>query len=173
MTTVDISVENNKVASFHYRLVDNANQEVLDESREPLEFVVGKENIVPGLEKELLGLSTGDEKDVIVSPEGGYGEYDDSKVEEVPKDQFAQLDLKEGMTVYAHDENKQTRPVIVKSFNDKIVMIDHNHPLAGKTLKFFITIAGIREATAEELESGFPAKPEASSGCCGGGCGCD
>lgn len=166
------TIGSNKVASFHYRLLDNDNQEVLDESKEPLEFVVGKENILPGLEKELMGLSVGDEKDILVSANDAYGEYDESATEEVPADQFSDMELKEGMTIYAHDENKQAKPVAVKSFDDKVVVIDHNHPLAGKSLKFFVSIAGIREASASELESGFPDKPESASGCCGGGCGC-
>jgi len=165
----DISaIEKDRIASFHYKLADNKTDEILDESREPMEFLAGRDNIIPGLEKELIGMNAGDTKDIVVEPKEAYGEYDESATEKVPIDQFSGLELKEGMTIYAHDDAQQTRPVIVKSFDDKEVTIDYNHPLAGKTLKFSVVIAGIREASAGELESGFPQRPE-SGGCCGGG----
>jgi FKBP-type peptidyl-prolyl cis-trans isomerase SlyD len=164
-------IENNKVASIHYRLLDNDTQEVLDESHQPLEFLVGKENIIPGLEKELLGLKEGQEKDVLVAPENGYGVYDDENLQEVPKEQFSELDLKEGMTIYAHDEEGQTRPVIIKSFDNEKVIVDYNHPLSGKNLMFYVSVVGVREASSDELASGFPVSPD-SGGCCGSGGGC-
>ena len=165
-------IENDKVVSIHYRLFDNANNELLDESHDPLEFLAGKQNIIDGLEKDILGLSIGEEKNVIVAAKDAYGEYDESALKEIPMDQFSGIDLKEGMTIYAHDENNQSRPVMIKSFNDRNATVDYNHPLAGKELMFFVTVASIRDAKASELEAGRPEQPESSGGCCGGGCGC-
>ena len=166
-----VSIEPNKVASIHYRLFEEGSEELLDESSEPLEFLVGKKNIIKGLEEQLVGLNIGDEKEIIVIPEDAYGLYNEDSLEEVPMEQFAGIELKEGMTIYAHGENNSPVPVTIKSFNEEQAIVDYNHPLAGKTLKFFVSVAGVRDATASELLEGFPEQPK--GGCCsGGGCGC-
>ena len=166
------------VVSMHYKLFESKTRELLDETHQtPLEFLVGRNNIIPALEDELIGLATDESKDVLIPSKEAYGEYDKEAIEEVEADQFNGIELQEGMMLYAHDKDNQTVPVKVKSFDDKNVMIDYNHPLAGKDLMFSITVAEIRKATDKELEMGYPEK-ESEGGCCGGGgksnhgCGC-
>ena len=161
-----------KVVSLDYLLFDKESDELLDKSEGEnlLEFLVGKNNIIPGLESELLGLSQGEDKTVIVAPKDAYGEYDKEALEEISLEQFAGIDLKEGMTLYAKDEAGRSIPAIVNSIGEKNVIMDYNHPLAGKTLKFEVNIADIRDASEEEIAMGNPAA-KGGGGCCGGGCG--
>ena len=94
-------------------------------------------------------------------------------MQEVPREQFVGIDLQAGMTLFGQGDNGQTVQVIVKDFNDDIVIVDYNHPLAGKTLSFAVTLLDVREATEQELSQGLHAHNHGGGGCCGGGgCGC-
>ena len=163
------AVLENKIVEIGYILHDNESQEILDKNtkEQPLAFLVGGKNIIPGLEKELLDLKIGDTKVVIVEPKEAYGEYDTQALEEVPVDQFSGIDLAEGMTLYARDEQGKSIPAIVKAIGSENVTVDYNHPLSGKTLKFDVEIFDIKDASSEEIEMGYPA-PQ-GGGCCGGG----
>jgi FKBP-type peptidyl-prolyl cis-trans isomerase SlyD len=140
----------------------------------PLSFIVGKGQIIPGLENEIKNLSQGDNAEIKVAAKDGYGEYDENAVQSLPKEQFAGLELKEGMTLYGQGEDGGTVQVVVKSFNDEEVVVDFNHPLAGKDLLFSINVTEVRDATSDELINGFVAAPAAGSCGCetSGGCGC-
>lgn len=161
-------IQDNEVVSIHYELKDVGSGEVLDSNIDaaPLSFIVGKGQIIPGLENEIKNLSQGEKADITVAAKDGYGEYDETAVQSLPKEQFAGLELQEGMTLYGQGEDGGTVQVVVKSFNDENVEVDFNHPLAGKELLFAISVAEVREATADELLNGFVGAPEA------GGCGC-
>jgi len=164
-----MSISENNVVSINYELKDVHTGEILDSnlSAAPLSFIVGKGQIIPGLEEKIKGLAQGDSANIEVAAKDAYGEYDDNAVQTLPKEQFAGLELHEGMTLYGQGEHGETVQVTVKSFNDENVEIDFNHPLAGKALLFAITVSEVRDATADEILSGYVGG--ASSG---GGCGC-
>ena len=161
-----MAIKENQVVSVSYELKDIASGEVIDSNLEaaPLTFIVGKGQIIPGLESEIVKLSQGDSDDIVVSAKDGYGEYDDAKIETLPREQFAGLEMSEGMTLYGQGEDGGTVQVIVKNFNNETVDVDFNHPLAGKDLLFAINIVEVREATEDELLNGFVGSS--------GGCGC-
>lgn len=177
-------VENGKMIAIEYRVRNQESNEVVDENvgGEPLEFLMGASQVIVGLEKGLEGMSEGESKEIVVSPEDAYGEYRIDFLQEVPREQFEGIDLKEGMTLFGHGEDGRSVQVIVKSFNDKSVMIDYNHPLAGATLVFDVTIKGIREATDADFMAmgggcgcgGHHGEDHhhGEGGCCGGGGGC-
>jgi FKBP-type peptidyl-prolyl cis-trans isomerase SlyD len=177
-----MAIENNMVVAFSYELKDHESGEILDASRPdaPLEFITGKSHIIPGLEKEILIMNVGDSGVIVVAPEEAYGIYHDEATATYPKEQFAGLDLEIGMPLYGQDENGATIQVIVKAFDEESVTIDQNHPLAGKTLAFAITIDNVREATVEEVMTGnLHCDDHGKEGGCGsggggghGGCGC-
>jgi FKBP-type peptidyl-prolyl cis-trans isomerase SlyD len=166
----------NKVISIEYTLNDANTNEQLDTNvgGNPLEFISGMGQIIPGLEKEIENAAEGDKCDVMVKPEDAYGEYNDEAVQNLPREQFAGIDLVEGMNLYGSSEDGQTVQVTVKSFTDAEVTIDYNHPMAGRTLMFSVAVLAVREATAEEIQTGVVGGMAAMGGCCssgGGSCG--
>ena len=165
-----------KVIAIEYTLNDANSKEQLDTNvgGNPLEFISGMGQIIPGLEKEIENLAAGEKADVLVQPDQAYGEYNEEAVQTLPKEQFAGIDLVEGMTLYGTGEDQQTIQVTVKKVVDDEVVIDYNHPMAGKTLMFSVAILDVRDATAEELQTGIVGGMAAAGGCCGGGsCGTD
>lgn len=143
------------VASFHYTLTDDAGQ-VIDSSagREPLAYLHGQGQIVPGLEKQMEGRQVGDKFDAHVTPEEGYGVRHPELVQEVPREAFQGVaDIQPGMQFQGQGPQGVIN-VTVTRVEDGKVHIDGNHPLAGKTLHFAIEVADVREASAEELQHG-------------------
>jgi FKBP-type peptidyl-prolyl cis-trans isomerase SlyD len=143
------------VASFHYTLTNDAG-EVIDSSsgREPLTYLHGAGNIVPGLEKEMAGRQVGDKFDVVVSAADGYGEPNPALTNVVPKDAFQGVDtLEVGMEFQAQTPQGPLSVVIAKIDGDQVT-VDGNHPLAGKTLHFAIEVTDVRDASLEELTHG-------------------
>ena len=176
-----MSIEINKVVSIEYNLVDANTKEQLDSNigGQPLEFISGKGQIIQGLEDKLVSMNVGEKAEVQVEPAAAYGEYKDEAVQKLPKEQFAGIELTEGMALYGTGEQGETVQVIVKSFTEEEVMIDYNHPMAGKTLLFSVEILTERAATEDEVTSGMVGGAQA--GGCGsddghshgaGGCGC-
>jgi FKBP-type peptidyl-prolyl cis-trans isomerase SlyD len=163
-----MAIANNSVVSVHYELKDVHSGEVLDSNRDaaPLSFILGKGQIIPGLESEIAKLAQGEEAEIKVAAEDAYGAYDEEAVQSLPKEQFAGIELSEGMTLFGQGEEGQTVQVTVKSFNDESVEVDFNHPLAGKDLLFTVNITEVREATPDEILSGVV------GGAMAGGCGC-
>lgn len=162
----------NKVISIEYTLNDAKSKVQLDTNvgGDPLEFISDMGQIIPGLEKELVNLNAGDKADVLVQPADAYGEYNDEAVQALPKEQFADIELAEGMSLYGTGENGETVQVVVKSIADDEVTIDYNHPMAGKTLMFSVTVLATRAATEEEIKVGVVGgMAAAGGGCCGGG----
>jgi FKBP-type peptidyl-prolyl cis-trans isomerase SlyD len=143
------------VASFHYTLTDDAGQ-VIDSSagREPLAYLHGNGQIVPGLEKAMAGRQVGDKFNVDVAPAEGYGEHQPELIQEVPREAFQGVeDIQPGMQFQGQGPQGVVNVTVTKVEDGK-VHIDGNHPLAGKTLHFAIEVAQIREASAEELQHG-------------------
>ncbi len=150
-----MEIRENTVVSIDYVLTDAAG-EVLDRSEEgsPLAYLQGASNIIPGLEKALVGCNAGDSKPVEVAPAEAYGEYDDDLVQVVSRDLFEDADaLEPGMRFQANSDSGSL-VVTVTEINDNGVTVDGNHPLAGQTLNFDVTVTDVREATAEEIEHG-------------------
>ncbi|MFW5883240.1 MAG: FKBP-type peptidyl-prolyl cis-trans isomerase [Verrucomicrobiota bacterium] len=151
-----MDIQKDKVVSIDYKLTDDSGQ-VLDtsEGREPLAYLHGHQNIVPGLEKALEGKSEGESLDVVVEPSEGYGEINQKLVQEVPRSQFpADADLQVGMMFRAQTNDGQERVFTIKDIGEEVVTVDGNHPLAGANLNFAVQIKSVREASEEELEHG-------------------
>jgi FKBP-type peptidyl-prolyl cis-trans isomerase SlyD len=143
------------VASFHYTLTDGSGK-VLDtsEGQEPLAYLHGSGNIIPGLEKALLGKTVGDKLTVSVAAAEAYGLRDDSMVQELPSNMFEGIDKIElGMEFHAETEHGLQVVTVTKVEGD-MVTIDGNHPLAGVDLTFAVEITEIRTATKEEVTHG-------------------
>ncbi len=172
-----MAIQDNQVVSIEYEVRDG--DKVVDSNMggAPLVFMFGKGQIIPGLENGIKDMNIGDKADVLVKPADAYGEYNPEATQEVPKEQFAGIDLTEGMTLYGQGEDGGTVQVIVKEIKDDSVVIDFNHPLAGKELMFTVAINNVRDASPEEVLSGVPVENQQDDeGCCGtgggSGCGC-
>ena len=150
------TVERGMVVSLQYSLhIDEELVESTDDDG-PIEFLQGYQEIIPGLEQAVTGMIVGQEKEVVIEPEDGYGEYDPEDVEEVPLDIFPDdMDLNLGMPVELYDEESdETVEGYIAEVRTDTVLIDMNHPLAGETLTFNIKVLGLRSATDEELAHG-------------------
>lgn len=150
-----MKITNKCVASFHYTLT-NASGEVIDssEGRDPLGYLHGASNIVPGLEKELEGKAAGDKLSVVVKPEDGYGQYDENLKQELPRSMFSGVEtIEAGMEFHAQTQNGMQVVSVSKVDGDNIT-VDGNHPLAGQDLHFDVEITEVRDATEEEIEHG-------------------
>jgi len=162
------------VVGIEYEVKEAGKTKIVDSNKgtEPLEFIIGKGQIIPGLENALVGMTKGENGDILVSADNAYGHIDPTAVQVLPIDQFAGVDLIEGMTLYGQEEGGKSVQVVVSSFTDKEVTIDFNHPLAGKDLMFSVTVMSAREATVEEVVSGVIGGEMAEGESCGTGCGC-
>jgi len=143
------------VVSLDYRL-HLGDGETVDASDpgEPLRYVHGEGNIVPGLESALHGLEMGATRQVVVAPAEGYGEHDPRGLQEVQKEAFGPELPEVGDELMARGPQGETVPFVVKEIRAETVLVDLNHPLAGRTLHFDVTVREVRPATAEELEHG-------------------
>ena len=153
---LSMTIKENSAVSFHYTLTDDDGQQ-LDSSagKEPLAYLHGAGNIIPGLESALEGKSVGDAMVVDVIAAEGYGEIQKELIQEVPRASFQGVDeIEVGMQFEAQTGEGGTVPVTVVAVTDEIVTVDGNHPLAGKNLHFDVTIEDVRDASAEELEHG-------------------
>jgi FKBP-type peptidyl-prolyl cis-trans isomerase SlyD len=152
------AIEKGSTVHLEYTLKDDAGA-VLDTNKgqAPLTYTQGEEQILPGLEKELTGLHKGDEKKVTVKPEDGYGALDPSAQTEVPKEMLPSSALTVGTQLMARSAAGEARPVRVKEIKEQTVILDLNHPLAGKTLLFEVKVLGIDPPRTPEPT---PAEPK-------------
>ena len=143
-----------KVIAFHYSL-KNKNGVNIDSSEgmEPLAFLEGAGQIIPGLEKNLLLLSKGDKKEITVPYAQAYGSYDQSLIYKVGREKFPQVEVKVG-DMFEIGKDEAFRMVTVIEVGDSEVILDANHPLAGKDLIFNVEIIEMRDVTSEELAHG-------------------
>lgn len=144
-----------RVIGFHYTLRDE-DGDVLDSSEgtEPLYYLEGQQQIIPGLERELASLSVGDKRTIEVKASDAYGDIDPGLIARVNRSQFPpDADLEIGERFMISDEEDAPVFTIVEVDDDEVT-IDGNHPMAGKDLFFEIEMVGIREATSEELAHG-------------------
>ena len=154
-TGLIMQIAKDKVASIEYTLTDTEGT-ILDSSvgGEPLAYLHGAGNIIPGLEKALEGRKVGDAFVVSIAPVDGYGEKDDSLAQEVPRHMFGGVDqIEVGMQFHAQTDHGM-QVITVAAVNGDMITVDANHPLAGQTLTFDVKVVEVRAATGEELEHG-------------------
>jgi len=146
-----MQIAKHKVASIHYTLTDNDGK-VLDSSsgREPLHYIQGIGNLIPGMEEGLEGKKQGDKVNLKVSPEKGYGVKSDELIQKVPRSAFGDQKIEKGMQF----QTNQGGVVTVTNVGLSEITVDANHPLAGVELNFAVEVLSIREATEDELAHG-------------------
>ncbi|MFP2909351.1 peptidylprolyl isomerase [Pyxidicoccus sp. 3LFB2] len=148
-------VAKDSVVSLEYRLHLGDGQ-VIDQSApgQPLAYLHGHRQIVPGLEGAIEGMSSGESKQVVVAPGQGYGEHDPEGVRTVPRNMLPPgFNPQPGQTLMAQTEQGDI-PLRIQEVRQDAVVVDLNHPLAGKTLHFDVTVREVRAATTEELTHG-------------------
>ena len=157
-----MALENGQVAdglvvSFQYKLFVDGKLYVEEESDgdDQIEYLHGADNILPGLEAALSGKKVGDHLSVTLPPDQAYGDYDDEDIESLDRDDVPDVEqLEVGMLIEVENEDGSIELAHVKSINDTTVVLDFNHPLAGKTLTYEIDVLNLRAAEPEELEHG-------------------
>ncbi len=150
-----MQIANDKVVTIHYTLT-NDEGDLLDSSKDqdPLAYLHGYGNIIPGLENALTGRSIGDTFKIDIAPEDGYGVRDNDMVQSVPRNAFEGVDdIEPGMQFQAQSPDGIQLVTVIDIDGDEVIL-DGNHPMAGITLHFDVEVTAIREATPEELEHG-------------------
>ena len=149
-----MQISKEKVVSIHYTLRDNTGN-ILDssEGHDPLLYIQGIGNLIPGMEEGLEGKVKGDKLEIKVSPEKGYGVRDDKMIQKVPRSAFGGQEVKKGMQFQA-GTNHGTQVVTVTEVGLESITVDGNHPLAGVELNFSVEVLEVRNATSEELAHG-------------------
>lgn len=148
-------IEANQVVTFHYCLKDKEG-EIIDQSLggDPLSYLHGHRNIIPGLEAELASKKVGDKLQVHITPERAYGEYDPEKCFLIERSQLPAVDVKVGMTLELHADDGEMLMALVVGMDEKVLELDGNHPMAGKDLYFEVEVISIRPASPEEIAHG-------------------
>ncbi len=146
-----MQITKNKVASIHYTLRDNTGT-VIDssEGRDPLHYLHGAGNLIAGMEEGLEGKAKGDKLKLKIAPEKGYGEKDETLVQQVPRSAFGNQEVKPGMKF----STNQGGVVTVTKVGLDSVTVDANHPLAGVELNFDVEVMDVREASNDEISHG-------------------
>jgi FKBP-type peptidyl-prolyl cis-trans isomerase SlyD len=163
-----MTIAKNRVAAIDYTLTGDDGQ-VIDSSkgREPLEYIHGKGNLIPGLENALDGKDEGAALKVTIAPGEAYGEYDPKLVQPVPRANFGSADnIEVGMQFQARTPAGVHVVRVVKVDPDNVT-VDANHPLAGQTLHFDVKVVSVRDAKPEELEHEHVCNHEGGCGSCG------
>lgn len=148
-------VQDNMVVTLDYTLI--VEDEIMESTAEsePIEFIQGIGQIIPGLEEAVYGMEVGQKKTVEIQPEDAYGEYDPDSLEVVQKDEFSEeIPLDVGTFLDLRDDEGEVLSAQVIEADEDTVTLDFNHPLAGQVLTFEITISALRPATQEELDHG-------------------
>jgi len=149
------SVRDGVVVSMEYTL--HVDGELLDtsEGQGPLQFLAGCDNIISGLENEMLGMEIGDSKNVVVQPADGYGEFDEEAFMDVPRKDFpSDMKVEVDAELTVRDDEGNARYARVDGIENETVRLDFNHPLAGAKLHFNVKVVALREPTEEELAHG-------------------
>lgn len=157
MTEPVDKIEDGVVVTLTYTLTADGEEIERADKDDPLVYLHGAENIVPGLEKALAGKKAGEKVSVTLKPEDAYGEYDPDDTEEVDIDDFDEIDeLTPGMELVLEDEDGDLFEVSVKEVLDDVVVLDFNPPLAGKTVVYDVEILSLRKGDDEEVAHGHP-----------------
>ena len=152
-------VKTGSTVSLEYTLSDDKGKMIeSNKGKEPLSYTQGQGQIIPGLEKELMGMAVGGTKKVKVKPEDAYGPVDPKALREIPKANVPAEALKVGTTLTARNPQGQSIPVRVHEIKEKTVVMDFNHPLAGKTLSFDVKVLDVKAAETKSSEAKSPEK---------------
>ncbi len=144
MTDANATVTAGATVSLEYTLTHEGKTLESNVGNDPLVYTHGQQQIIPGLEKELTGTSVGDSKEIVVSPEEAYGPVHEKAFVEVKKEQIPEEAHKVGVQLQTQDAQGNPMHPRVKEVKDETIILDFNHPLAGKTLKFDVTVMAIQ-----------------------------
>lgn len=152
---MSLMIGKNAVVSINYTLTNDAG-EVMDtsEGREPLTYLHGANNLIPGLEKEMEGKSSGQSFKVTIPPSEAYGESNPELIQTLSKEMFKGVDKVEPGMGFTAQGPQGEQHIVVTAVDGDQVTIDANHPMAGKTLHFAVEIVSVRDASEEEIEHG-------------------
>jgi len=152
---MSLMIGKNAVVSINYTLTNDAG-EVMDtsEGREPLTYLHGANNLIPGLEKEMEGKTTGQNFKVTIPPAEAYGESNPELIQTLSKEMFKGVDKVEPGMGFTAQGPQGEQHIVVTAVDGDQVTIDANHPMAGKTLHFAVEIVNVRDASEEEIEHG-------------------
>ena len=150
-------VELNAVATVHYTGTLPGSGEVFDtsEGRDPLTFLVGHKQMIPGFEEELMGAEKGERRTFTLEPERAYGQKMEEAIQTIPKDMFGDIEPEVGMTLMS-----DVGPFNVTVVEGDTITVDFNHKLAGETLEFSVEVVDVRPASEEELSHGHAHGPD-------------
>ncbi len=149
------TVEDDIVVSLNYTLTVDGQVIDASEENDPLEYIQGYQNIIPGLEREMAGMKIGESKEVTVQPRDGYGDVDPDAVIEVPRKEFPKdFEVKPGVDLQLQNQDGELLNAVIVAVTPEKVKLDLNHPLAGKELLFRVTVVDLRTATEEEISHG-------------------
>lgn len=150
-------IARNKVVYLDYVLRDDSGQVLEETEGDPFAYIHGLNQLVPGLESRLEGLDVGDERELVVPPEEGHGMPDPEGIFTVPRDAFPEgQQISVGDLLMGEGEDGETMPVRVVEVQEQEVRVDANHPLAGQTLHYTVSVRHIRDATPEEIAHEHP-----------------
>ncbi|MCH1442741.1 MAG: peptidylprolyl isomerase [Candidatus Poseidoniaceae archaeon] len=149
-------VEANAVATVHYTGTLPGSGEVFDssEGRDPLTFLVGHKQMIPGFEEELMGAKKGERRTFTLEPDRAYGQKMEEAIQTIPKDMFGDIEPEVGMTLMS-----DVGPFNVTAVDGDTITVDFNHKLAGETLEFSVEVVDVRPASQEELSHGHAHGP--------------
>ena len=151
-----VKITDFSVVSIHYTITDDQGN-LIDSSVgvQPLVYLHGTGNIIPGLERELTGREAGEAFKVVVQPEEGYGPVNPDLIQTLPRETFTGVENVEiGMEFHAQADDGHVQYVVVRDVTDTEITVDGNHALAGKALHFDVSIEAVREADEEEIAHG-------------------
>ena len=149
-----------QVITMFYELKDANTGEILESNMQEggqISFITGHGHIIEKLEEEVSKLKSGERTTISVKAVEGCGEYNNDAIQSLPKEQFAGIDLHEGMELFGQNEDGSSVRVIVKEIKDDEVTVDFNHPYAGKDLLFNVEVLEVRDATEDEKATGMVA----------------
>ncbi|MDQ2078127.1 peptidylprolyl isomerase [Marinimicrobium sp. ABcell2] len=148
MTDPELVVGPGTSVTLHFALRFPSGEEIDSNfEADPATFTVGDEQLLPGFEKALFGLKAGDTGAFHIEPEEGFGQHNPSNVQEMPREQFEEgLELEEGLVLSFADAQKTELPGVVVEFDDERVVVDFNHPLAGREIVFEVAILRVEPA---------------------------
>ena len=151
----ELSIKDDLVVGLEYVLQVDGKDYEKTAVDDPLYFIQGQAQIIPGMERQLYGMKVGQSKTIQVAPEEAYGEFDEEAVGTVPRGEFPkEIPLEKDIFLQLRDEEGEVLDAYVEDFDEQNVALNFNHPLAGKDLTFNVKIVDLRPATQEELEHG-------------------
>lgn len=156
-----MAIGQNKVVTMNYTLKDMQGNVIQStDQKEPFQFLSGNQQILPKLENEIDNMIIGSKKNVKIPAPEAYGEYNEQAIQQVNKNNFPkEVDLQVGMEFVANSPEGQQMPFVVKEIKKEEVVVDFNHPLAGKDLEFDVELVDVRDATLEEMQHGHAHSP--------------